>query len=217
VGFPWCLGQAIEIPLSGAVANILCKNHNSKLSPVDAVGGSLFRALAEVERLQNVRLALGKRTWNVITYPFAGREVERWFLKSTINLFYAGDPDAFWSLTRTPAISPPSIFVEAAFGRAALPPPMGLYNADAVGTNISFATSVRFYPVFAQPGALVGGFFEFRGFRFLMWCYEDAPMKAGLAWPPDWGIGRLTRHPSQYRFNTRGKLSQRVRFIWPKV
>ena len=215
VGFPWCREQAIEIQLSDAVANILCRNHNSALSPIDAVGGRLFSTLAEVKRLQDVRLGLGKRTWNVITYPFAGTEVERWVLKSTISLFYAGDPGAVWWPTRMPAISPPNILVEAAFGRATLPPPMGLYNADAVGGSITFAKSVRFSPVFAHPEALVGAFFEFRGFRFLMWCHEDAPAAAGFEL--GWDAGRLIRHPRNYRFTIRGKLSQRVRFIWPKV
>src|SRR5690242_8484631 len=54
-GFKWCLDQAKSIGLSNLVAKILCKNHNSGLSDLDAAALAAFNAFREAIRLNQVR------------------------------------------------------------------------------------------------------------------------------------------------------------------
>jgi hypothetical protein len=70
-------GQTQDLPLTGLQANILCRRHNSALSPLDTMAGKLFRAI------DGIYDNLGRRTLSrrPIWHLFSGEELELWLLK----------------------------------------------------------------------------------------------------------------------------------------
>jgi hypothetical protein len=114
-GFKWCLNQAQSIGLSNLVAKILCKNHNSALSALDAAALDAFNVFREAIRLNQVREKLRKPAahWNVQQMMINGPLLERWFLKTLINLSFGGD----WPIASTVKGIPSRELVEVAFGK----------------------------------------------------------------------------------------------------
>jgi hypothetical protein len=87
-GFSWCKTEPKEIGISGLTSKILCTHHNNTLSPVDEGGRSAFNTLREVRRVENVREKLKRRIWTVVRREINGLLLERWLLKTTINISY---------------------------------------------------------------------------------------------------------------------------------
>ena len=99
-GVDWTGNEIKKIPIAGAVAKILCREHNSQLSPLD-------------EEIKKVKYAFinyhgdatdfltGKSPDCKSVYEVDGNKFERWLLKTTINhLFYSPVLYAGFSLTR---------------------------------------------------------------------------------------------------------------------
>jgi len=140
---------------------------------------------------------------------FRGELVERWVLKTAINLFVVNGGDKIWE-TGAEATEPPPRFVSAAFGRARLDHPQGLYNwaGTALGDKISITRELRFTPVVRDTNVFVGGHFILAGLSFLIWLSDanvpwsklnafhrhlggdlnDGPAAGTLhlSWPPGW-------------------------------
>ncbi len=72
-GLPWQLANTLQsFGIGALVSNILCANHNSRLSPLDTVGGELIRVLNAIDKQPQSLSAVTK---------FDGLLVERWLLK----------------------------------------------------------------------------------------------------------------------------------------
>jgi hypothetical protein len=76
-------------------ANILCRKHNSDLSPVDDAGTltfATFRAMTTVynNRSDMLRYGLWIGGFDVIEQNIEGPGLERWLLKTLINMELAG-------------------------------------------------------------------------------------------------------------------------------
>jgi len=66
-GFPWCRGGTKEIGINSATSNVLCRTHNSALSPTDTAAGKLLDAFeliaerdAEARRTARDTRSLGR-------------------------------------------------------------------------------------------------------------------------------------------------------------
>jgi hypothetical protein len=217
-GFPWCPDKPMEIGLSAATAQILCEHHNNTLSPVDTGGTKVFHTLKEIYRLQEFRAGLKSRMWNVRRYKADGVMLERWFVKTAINIVCAGNKTAHWLEGGTPAFKPPPSLVHFAFGKRPLPPYIGLFYAHNNGQTIKLND-------FLNIGLLMGddrvaaAVFEFRGLRFIM-SLLNQPMAMK---PPfleylgdDWRETELMYHLGNIRFSLSGQLSQELNIKWPK-
>ncbi len=83
-GFDWTQDEMREIGLNNAVSKILCRTHNSSLSPLDAeikIAREYFRKFSElVSRDERTEEFIGK---------IHGVKFERWLLKTTINVIRA--------------------------------------------------------------------------------------------------------------------------------
>lgn len=122
-GLPWCKDKAKTIGLSSLVKNVLCKNHNSRLSEADASAKSLRDALrvmasSEVEYKHPDVLRIN------------GFSIERWCAKTLIT-FAAGTRTRIGS-GRNPG-RPSWSLVETAFGLRHFEPQAGLYWMGQVG------------------------------------------------------------------------------------
>lgn len=175
-GFTWCKEEPKIIGLSSMTSKILCKKHNSDLSPVDTVGAQAFNAFRESAQLNNIRGKLKPRRWRVQKYTIDGRLLERWFLKTTINLLSLGNIPIGKNSTRLG--KPSGNLVDIAFGRNDFHKPAGLYASAFKGETINSRDVVQFAPLIKDQTHVSGALFFFRGFRFLLMMDMEEPPKS---------------------------------------
>jgi len=87
-GLPWVSsGQAQLIGVDTLKSNILCRRHNSALSPLDSAAGNLFRALQTIcEDISPRNKSLSRRgKWSLVS----GEAIELWGLKTLFGLYHA--------------------------------------------------------------------------------------------------------------------------------
>jgi hypothetical protein len=116
-----------EIGLASAVKNVLCTEHNSRLSPVDEAVIQVFGALRQAVQLSNIRGSLPLRRWRTVKFQVDGVNLERWCLKTLITLSIGGSfPVGPHSKD---AETPNEDLVRACFGLNSFQPPRGLCSA----------------------------------------------------------------------------------------
>lgn len=211
------MDEQVEIGLSSIVSKILCKRHNELLSPLDEAGAASFSTLREITRLENKREHLKRRMWNVIRYKINGSMLERWFIKTAINIVCAQNQEVTWRESKTPRLEPPSAVVEAVFGNRKIPPDMGLFCAANAGQEVVLSSHITFAPLLLDR-AVCAAIFEFSGFRFVI-SLSDGPMPDQ---PPflknlseGWQEAGLQYHLKRVRFKIDGCLSHDLTLTWP--
>lgn len=213
-GFAWC-PEAKTIGLSNLTAKILCSKHNSDLSELDSTGANAFEAMREMMRLSNVRAKLKPRNWTVQRYKVDGPRLERWFLKTLINLAFQGEH--FVGLDSTEAGRPSKSLVEICFGLAGFEGHTGLYNVVHVGQQIQSDDTVKFAPLVKEQKCVTGGLFSFRGFRYLLFLEDGSPpiLPKGAGLPgEDWSASQLNFHNENIREEAGKHLSQVLQTKW---
>lgn len=212
-GFSWCKDKPKKIGLPSLTAKILCQKHNSGLSDVDRVGAEAFEVLRETTRLSNVRATLKPRVWNVERYYVDGPQLERWFLKTLVNLAVRGEYRI--GTDSRAAGEPSSRLVEISFGLSGFQGRAGLYSVVHVGQRIQSDDTVKFAPLLMDNASVSGGLFSFRGFRFLLFLEPEGlvrlPSGVGLE-GEDWAISQLNFHNHEMR-GTVGKYLSHVVFV----
>jgi hypothetical protein len=164
-GFKWCLKKPKSIGLANLVAKVLCKKHNSSLSELDAAALNAFDVFRESIRLNQVRGKLKRPTlWHVRRMVIDGPRLERWFLKTLINLSFGGE----WPIGSNVKGAPSTELVEIAFGQRRFEYGGGLYMAGRAGEQIDSMDRVNFTPMTDESNSLVAGRFNFRGYTFLL-------------------------------------------------
>jgi hypothetical protein len=162
-GFPWCLKEPKTIGLSSLVGNILCKSHNSALSELDSVALETFNAFRESVRLSDARRGINADYLSVKRFVINGPLLERWFLKTLINLSVGGK----WIIGNGGVGIPSVDLVEIAFGLRQFEHGAGLYILARSGEQVDSMDRVALTPrTFGK--ILVAGTFNFRGYRFYL-------------------------------------------------
>jgi hypothetical protein len=121
-------------------ANVLCRRHNSLLSPLDQVAGKVaaFMASANEESFEQ-------------PLYIEGELLERWLLKTVVNVAAAG-----WTGARK--LRPSPAIVAAIFGGSPVPNGFGLYSVDGIDPKHRPAGGVSFIPiVFDAKDPKLGG------------------------------------------------------------
>jgi hypothetical protein len=210
-GLPWCLAEPKTIGLNSLRANILFTTHNSGLSDLDAAAQDAVGKLQEARRLQDVRAGLKRqRFWYPKRYELNGPLLERWFLKTAVNLLNVIKPVGTWLLGGGPPDGPLPDLVNAIFGGSAVCRPRGLYGTARVGERIGPPGHVSFTPILNGQDQFAGAAFEFQGFRFLAWMCDE-PV---LGIPDETGIAAARYHLESIYFTIGGASSHRVIFRW---
>jgi hypothetical protein len=148
-------------PTRGAEkANILCRHHNSLLSPLDETIGKIARFQAEANDKNYQGSIIVK-----------GELLERWLLKTVINNAAAG-----WA---APVKWLPSASVaRAIFGLEPVPDRLGLYSVDGIDPSRRPSGGVSFMPIYMSiPSGkiLVGAFVSVHGMPLLASFNTDLP------------------------------------------
>ncbi|HLK67429.1 MAG TPA: hypothetical protein VKU19_28530 [Bryobacteraceae bacterium] len=172
-GFSWCLREAKDIGISGLTGKILCEEHNNRLSPVDQIGCSAFDTFKEIRRLANVRKNIKPGLRHVVRYTIDGPMLERWFLKTLINL----SCDKEYPIGRESlAVGRPSEqLVRVAYGLEQFKDKAGLYCVMRAGMRIESTDTNKFLPLIKSGHHIEGGVFVFRGQQFLLFLEPEGP------------------------------------------
>jgi hypothetical protein len=118
-GLSWCK-KPMRIKLSEFKSKMLCTQHNWSLSPVDAESKKFYKNILDCLDLQDVRSKMKKVfSWNVQVFKNKGTLLERWFLKTTLNLAWVNKE--FYLLNNSTDL------VQIAFGRKKFKEKEGLY------------------------------------------------------------------------------------------
>jgi hypothetical protein len=217
VGFSWCKDKPKPVGPNAVGAKILCRYHNSLLSPVDSEGKRAFNVFRRITELGNRRSQQRLRRWKLRRFEIDGPLLERWFVKTAINLCSALDPELVWADSGSPVGSPPRSLVVAAFGHTPLDKPMGLYGTASMGEQLQFADAVEFAPILTNERQVVAGLFNFRGPRFLV-NLRGEPLPAELQLPEGrgraWPTSALYYHLKRMNFKVGRWQSHYVDFLW---
>ena len=215
-GFHWCKSEPKEIRRERLTRGILCDTHNNELShvvdPAAVAAMGFFRG--EIV-LTKARAAIPPRRWTVERKKLGGYFLERWFLKTLINLSFNGP----YKVGReSEQFGKPSLrLVRAAFGRDVLRARAGLYGLGHVGQNLEIGDGVRTMSLLDADGVLVGALFNLHGYRFAIWLEEEGLARVP-ALPPFPGENRTQQeaihHLRAIRFMVLGNLSHVLQLQW---
>jgi hypothetical protein len=176
-GLPWCKEPKV-VGLSSLVAKNLCRAHNNNLSPVDL----------EAKRFKDALGAISRTPVVPVRMRFDARLIERWLLKTTINLALQ-EPGSGLELN-------PDI-VQRAFGLASTPRSQGFFAVAELHEEQSYNSAIRFESmVRKKDGRLVIGAFVLHGWRAL-YAFEGAPPVNGAVRIKEW---RLNPHWLGFRW-----------------
>ena len=219
-GLSWCKDEPKTIGLNGLTRKILCTRHNSALSPLDDAAIAAFNAFRESVRLTDVREKMKERRWNVVHLQLDGDGLERWFLKTLINVTLGGQAK-IGPNSNTPG-QPSADLVAIAYGHRKFVLNAGLYNSQEPGETIDSEDRVNIIPFFDQANKYVlGGTFYFRGFRFML-NLDEAGFTGNLTFlhkngGKDSHYTKPLRHLKQLKVSvgpTRRYVSHVVHFKW---
>ena len=144
---------------SSLAAKILCRKHNSALSPLDAEAGRLSEILLNSAKGQEI----GRP-------ELSGSLIERWALKTLINGLAAG-----WSDRRK--WLPHESIVRSIFGQASLPRGCGLYSVDGDSKDLPNPQDAQVTPYWAMRSEtdkhLVGGQVRVHGLRLFVATHDS--------------------------------------------
>jgi hypothetical protein len=212
-GLPWCKGEAKEIGLAALTRKILCTKHNSDLSEADSAASDSMNVLREATRLTNRRIELKIKRPTVRRFQIDGPALERWFLKTFINIAYQ---QAFPIGSKSARQWVPSAdLVEVAFNRREFEPKAGLYFIGEPGEQINSSDRIRAITYTNESDRLVGALFYFRGYRFLLYIDRAGPgEQLHLIGPTPPTPSRPMYHLRKIRTMISRHLSHVVEFRW---
>lgn len=183
-GFPWCKDEFREISVASFTRKVLCQHHNNILTDVDAAGIKAIEAFRQERQIRNAREKTKHIRWTVKRIHIDGRGLERWFLKTLINMTVGGP---YRIGTDSIEVGKPSErLVKIAFGLETFKPRAGLYGLGHAGQNLILEEGVLSMPLVNKKDILVGMLFHFHGYRFLLYL-EDEGLNQTISIPSMFG------------------------------
>jgi hypothetical protein len=131
----------VEIRPDQFASKVLCDNHNSALSPLDAAAGLAFE---RIEELTKDIIGISLKGYSLNSFHIAsGIDIERWMIKVFYGLVAAGKiRSASGRIVKLDSFSPS--LLPALMGSTVLEPPLGLYMHSFAGqtrkSGLSFGT-----------------------------------------------------------------------------
>lgn len=158
-GFSWCAEQEKEIGVNTATANILCRNHNSRLSPLDDAAAAAVRAFEADTPCAHP--------------PINGQLFERWLLKTAINLNFEGSLHLGAGIAQGQLGQPSPELLDVVFGDKPFPERTGAYFLFPYGEARYRSGEIRIQPTIRHRH--IGGvFFRLRGIDLFLSLFRGA-------------------------------------------
>jgi len=216
-GYPWCRDTPKQVGLGSLTSRILCRAHNNALSPLDQAAKESFQAFRLATTYLKERSAIRPRHWKIRRLESNGPLLERWFLKTAINLAAIGNEHVGWAEPAPDDAVAPPLFVRAVLGLESLPPPMGMYFGAFEGEQIEMADEFRFTARLGANREILGAVFSFRGPRFLLHLTRQDPGAAPvlpLAVGERSAPTRVQFHAPRIDFKVDRWVSHYLDFMW---
>ena len=161
-GFPWCKNEFVTVGINSITRKCLCEKHNNALSVVDAEAIKFFNVLDEIA---NLTMPDSKST-KQIQIDIDGYLIERWFLKTLINLSYKSNL-RIGKFGEVPGW-PHEYLVDVAYGKTFFTEYLGLYTLVLEGDKSPSYGNIEITPFVNNKGFIGGGVFSFRGIEFFL-------------------------------------------------
>jgi hypothetical protein len=170
-GFPWCKDEFVTVGINSITRKCLCEKHNNDLSVVDDEGIKFFNTLDEIASLTIPDNKSTKR----ININIDGYLIERWFLKTLINLSYKSylQIGKLGELPGWPHID----LVHVVYGITNFTDYLGLYTLVLDGDKSPSYGNIEVSPFVNKEGFIGGGIFYFRGINFFLSLHPAPPPK----------------------------------------
>lgn len=214
-GLPWCPDEFKTIGLQRLVRNVLCTNHNSRLSEADIAAIQLRRALCDLAELSEERKRMQPQDWPFRKFFVDGFALERWCLKTLITIAFRGE-FPIGDGESLPG-QPSRTLVETAFGlRQFQLQGAGLYWMGQGGDEVNVTEGVVVTTFTNQGKLLAGARFGFWGLDLLLmlnggpqgqFCFTSADGKQTIH-PKCW------YRPSRLNCSVHGHPSHALEFAW---
>jgi hypothetical protein len=216
-GLDWCK-EPKKVGLASLTAKVLCVAHNSALSELDSEAVRFVEAMRESFRLLTVRVGLKNRRWRRIKFPVDGPRLERWHLKTLINVtFDRGSPIG---LDANDLGLPSRSLVEIAFGKRTFEGEAGLYGLYDPPENRPHMDGLEIHTINTPANRVLGATFSFLGFRLLLFLDPKGPpqplMEIAAATREWTEVIQPTYHPEGISYDAGKGLSHSVEFKWPR-
>ena len=214
-GFHWCRGEVKRIGLASFTKNVLCRKHNSGLSKLDSIAAHAFDVLRNQTKLANDRAKNPNQKYRTVVYSLNASILERWLLKTLINVGYGGSH--FIGQNSNREGYPSDELVRIAFGKGKFPKENGLYVAMKTGMSLKFSDTVEISSLLKDNKCINGGRFRFRGvymFLDLIPGGLKVPFEAIPGMPQDWHYVILSKPFKQFKAMLGNRVSHVVNFNW---
>jgi hypothetical protein len=214
-GLPWCKDQPKDIGLDSAVSKFLCSKHNSLLSPLDTEAGRFGESIRGHLALAAERSQLPSQRFKVVRFDVRAKLLERWLLKTLINLCLSGTSQL--ELSTANPNRPRRELVEVAFGKLRFKGKSGMYVAAHAGMRLDMNESVSFSPLLKDEVRVCGGFFTFYGIHLFL-CLDqeglDIPLSSIPRMGSTWVNAELKWRFRKMKGMIGNNLSHEIRFVW---
>jgi hypothetical protein len=211
-GLPWCKDREKTIGIGSFTSGFLCRHHNSALSELDSASKQTLDTLIEAVELYERRKKIRTRSWTTKYFTTDMLLLERWCLKTLINVNLSGKPglpvDADGKSN-----SPTEELVRIVFGLERFRPPMGLYRVAVNGETSNDLADGRIHVTTkSRDGRLAAAEFRLWGLPFFLSLVPE---------PVRWEGGHMLRGEHKQWFSirdARNRLvnSHLVTFTYPK-
>lgn len=153
-GFPWQESdEPMEIGIGALTSKILCRHHNSKLSPLDETGMQFVRALKS-----SFDEAVGDGDFGDEVFPIDGDKLELWLLKILCGV-----------LAVFGTVEVPKGWIEVLFQKEPFPEGSGMHVFGEAGSSVSwFFNLVRVIAVQDKKSDIAGAKFGIGGLALLL-------------------------------------------------
>ncbi|MBX7121745.1 MAG: hypothetical protein K1X42_06405 [Opitutaceae bacterium] len=215
-GFPWCNGKEVKVGLSSLVKKHLCTAHNSILSPLDSAAGDFIRVFGAMRAIRDNRARSPLRAFHPVQHQVNGTRLERWCLKTLINLTCDGGK-LIGAGSHAPGVVP-DYLVRICFGLDPWPKDRGLYVGMRLGYHLRMDESFEFLPIVYQiENRIVGGYFKLSGIPHYL-SLMDEPFTSGpkrlFGMGPEIGDFDLSFHHQTITQNDGKEAVQEIVFNW---
>lgn len=212
-GLSWCKDNECTIGLDSLTSKILCKQHNNDLSEVDIGGAAAFNTLKKMKHQLSIREKMSPRRWTKTKYHINGLMLERWFLKTGINLIYYNPTQL-----KDENQSPDKDLLEVIYGLRNMDKYAGLYITFSEGQTFPSDNTIEFNLLSDSNHAVTGFRFTFQGFRF--WLSLSTTKHNGIKShnskekSDNWSNSQLIYHPETVNIKQGKHISQIINFKW---
>lgn len=163
MGFPWCKSQSMLMSKNSFVSNILCERHNSLLSPFDNEIKSHKNHIDLIDQNDKLFDRMPQMIkQNQFVYANNGYYLERWFLKTLINICKINKKHISLNI---------EILLPYLFDNALFEYPYGLGVLTKPGLSINSSNILHMCPILSLENNIDhvwGGIFRYRGFAYLL-------------------------------------------------